>query len=129
MIFPETMANLTSHLKLKDDLTFTQNVYYVGIVLYHLSIIEFQLMVIFVLILDWFWQFEKDWEIGLFGRDLLDPDHPETMYNELDVEPGKVDGPSCLALRRTSDCGEVSNFQIQSQILSEIWFCLSAFLV
>jgi hypothetical protein len=26
----------------------------------------------------------------LFGRDLLDPDHVENMYNDLDVEPGKV---------------------------------------
>ena len=94
------MANLTSHLKLKDDLTFTQNVYYVGDRIIPSVYNRIPVDGYIRLDLGLVWQFEKDWEIGLFGRDLLDPDHPETMYNELDVEPGKVERTFLLSITK-----------------------------
>ena len=36
------------------------------------------------------WQVGAGWQIGLFGQDLLDPDHPENMYTDLDVEPTRI---------------------------------------
>jgi hypothetical protein len=37
------------------------------------------------------WRAWSTWELGLFGRDLLDPGHAENFYNDLDVEPGQVE--------------------------------------
>jgi D-mannonate dehydratase len=36
----------------------------------------------------------------LFGRDLLDPDHAENMYNDLDVEPGMVKRTFLLSITK-----------------------------
>jgi hypothetical protein len=36
------------------------------------------------------WQVGEGWQIGLFGQDLLDSDHPENMYTDLDVEPTRI---------------------------------------
>ena len=46
------------------------------------------------------WQLKDKWEIGIFGRDLTDPDHPENMYNDLDVEPGKVERTFLLSITK-----------------------------
>ena len=43
---------------------------------------------------------DESLEIGLFGRDLLDPDHAENMYNDLDVEPGKVERTFLLSITK-----------------------------
>ena len=45
-------------------------------------------------------ELKENWEIGLFGRDLLDPAHPENMYNDLDVEPGRVERTFLLSITK-----------------------------
>jgi outer membrane receptor protein involved in Fe transport len=99
--FPESMANLSSHLKIKDDLTFIQSLYYtddriLGPDSYNPFIIDDYLR----LDLGFVWQAKDNWEIGLFGRDLLDPGHPENMYNDLDVEPGRVERTFLLSITK-----------------------------
>lgn len=90
--FPESMANLSSHLKLRDDLIFTQSLYYTGErTLAPDSYNPFPIDDYLRLDLGLVWRPDETLEIGLFGRDLLDPDHAENMYNDLDVEPGKVE--------------------------------------
>ena len=44
------------------------------------------------------WQPKGDWEIGLFGRDLLESYHVETMYPGVDVEPARVERTFMLTL-------------------------------
>ena len=99
--FPESMANLTSHLKIRDDLTFIQSLYYTGDRIlgpdsYNPFIIDDYLR----LDLGFVWQTKDNWEIGLFGRDLLDPGHAENFYNDLDVEPGRVERTFLLSITK-----------------------------
>mgnify|MGYP001489283494 CR=1 FL=1 len=37
------------------------------------------------------WEASDDWEVGFFGRDLLEPYHIETMFPGIDVEPARVE--------------------------------------
>jgi hypothetical protein len=46
------------------------------------------------------WQTKGDWEIGLFGRDLLETYHVETMYPGVDVEPARVERTFMLSLSK-----------------------------
>jgi iron complex outermembrane receptor protein len=90
--FPESMANLSSHIKINDDLTFSQSLYFtsdriLGPDSYNPFPIEDYLRLDLGLI----WRAWSTWELGLFGRDLLDPGHAENFYNDLDVEPGQVE--------------------------------------
>jgi iron complex outermembrane receptor protein len=98
--FPESMVNLSSHLTLSDNLTFIQSLYYTGertiASAYNPIPIDDYLRLDLGLI----WQTKENWEIGLFGRDLLDPDHPENMYNDLDVEPGRVERTFLLSITK-----------------------------
>jgi iron complex outermembrane receptor protein len=99
--FPESMANLSSHLKISDDLIFIQSLYYTGDRIlgpdsYNPFIIDDYLR----LDLGFVWQAKENWEIGLFGRDLLDPGHAENFYNDLDVEPGRVERTFLLSITK-----------------------------
>ena len=99
--FPESMANLSSHIKIRDDLTFIQSLYYTGNRIlgpdsYNPFIIDDYLR----LDLGFVWQAKDNWEIGLFGRDLLDPGHAENFYNDLDVEPGRVERTFLLSITK-----------------------------
>ena len=99
--FPESMANLSSHLKIRDDLTFIQSLYFTGDRIlgpdsYNPFIIDDYLR----LDLGFVWQAKDNWEIGLFGRDLLDPGHAENFYNDLDVEPGRVERTFLLSITK-----------------------------
>jgi iron complex outermembrane recepter protein len=99
--FPESMANLSSHLKIRDDLIFIQSLYYTGDRIlgpdsYNPFIIDDYLR----LDLGFVWQAVDNWEIGLFGRDLLDPGHAENFYNDLDVEPGRVERTFLLSITK-----------------------------
>ena len=98
--FPESMANMSSHLKVRDDLIFTQSLYYTGErtipSAYNPIPLEDQLRLDLGLV----WRPDESLEIGLFGRDLLDPDHAENMYNDLDVEPGKVERTFLLSITK-----------------------------
>ncbi len=98
--FPESMASLTSHLKIRDNLIFSKNIYYTDDRIIPSAYNEIPIDDYLRLDLGLIWQLKDDWEIGLFGRDLLDPDHPENMYNDLDVEPGKVERTFLLSITK-----------------------------
>ena len=98
--FPESMASLTSHLKIRDDLIFSKNIYYTDDRIIPSAYNEIPIDDYLRLDLGLLWRLKDDWEIGLFGRDLLDPDHPENMYNDLDVEPGKVERTFLLSITK-----------------------------
>lgn len=98
--FPESMASLTSHLKIRDNLIFSKNIYYTDDRIIPSAYNEIPIDDYLRLDLGLLWRLKDDWEIGLFGRDLLDPDHPENMYNDLDVEPGKVERTFLLSITK-----------------------------
>ena len=98
--FPESMANLSSHLKLRDDLTFIQSLYYTGDRIIPSAYNPIPIDDYLRLDLGFVWQAKDNWEIGLFGRDLLDPGHAENMYNDLDVEPGRVERTFLLSITK-----------------------------
>ena len=98
--FPESMASLTSHLKIRDNLIFSKNIYYMDDRIIPSAYNEIPIDDYLRLDLGLLWRLKDDWEIGLFGRDLLDPDHPENMYNDLDVEPGKVERTFLLSITK-----------------------------
>jgi outer membrane receptor protein involved in Fe transport len=98
--FPESMANISSHYKISDDLTFIQSLYYTGDRTIPSAYNPIPIDDYLRLDLGFVWQTKENWEIGLFGRDLLDPDHPENMYNDLDVEPGRVERTFLLSITK-----------------------------
>jgi len=98
--FPESMANLSSHLNLRDDLTFIQSLYYTGDRTIPSAYNPIPIDEYLRLDLGFVWQAKDNWEIGLFGRDLLDPGHAENMYNDLDVEPGRVERTFLLSITK-----------------------------
>ena len=98
--FPESMANMSSHLKVRDDLIFTQSLYYTGERTIPSAYNPIPLEDHLRLDLGLVWRPDESLEIGLFGRDLLDPDHAENMYNDLDVEPGKVERTFLLSITK-----------------------------
>ena len=98
--FPESMANLSSHLNLRDDLTFIQSLYYTGDRTIPSAYNPIPIDDYLRLDLGFVWQAKDNWEIGLFGRDLLDPGHAENMYNDLDVEPGRVERTFLLSITK-----------------------------
>jgi len=98
--FPESMANLSSHLRVRDDLIFTQSLYYTGERTIPSAYNPIPLDDYLRLDLGLVWRPDETLEIGLFGRDLLDPDHAENMYNDLDVEPGKVERTFLLSITK-----------------------------
>lgn len=89
--FPESMASVASQIALSDNLTFTQGLYYTGERIISSAYNPIPIDDYLRLDLGLLWQTKNNWEIGLFGRDLLDSGHPENMYNDLDVEPGRVE--------------------------------------
>ena len=42
----------------------------------------------------------EEWEVGLFGRDLLESYHVETMYPGIDVEPARVERTFLLSITK-----------------------------
>lgn len=98
--FPESMSSVSSHLKVRDDLIFTQSLYYTGARTIPSAYNPIPLDDYLRLDLGLVWRPDESLEIGLFGRDLLDPDHAENMYNDLDVEPGKVKRTFLLSITK-----------------------------
>ena len=98
--FPETMANLSSQISLKDNLIFSQSFYYTDDRVipsaYNEILVENYLRLDLGLTL----RTSQNWEIGLFGRDLLESYHIENMYNDLDVEPAKVKRTLLLSITK-----------------------------
>jgi outer membrane receptor for ferrienterochelin and colicin len=98
--FPESMANISSHYNISDDLTFIQSLYYTGDRTIPSAYNPIPIDDYLRLDLGFVWQAKDNWEIGLFGRDLLDPGHPENMYNDLDIEPGRVERTFLLSITK-----------------------------
>ena len=98
--FPESMANISSRYKIRDDLTFIQSLYYTGDRTIPSAYNPIPIDDYLRLDLGFVWQAKDNWEIGLFGRDLLDPGHAENMYNDLDVEPGRVERTFLLSISK-----------------------------
>lgn len=98
--FPKTLANVSSHLRLRDDLIFSQNFYYAAE-----RTIPSAYNPIFIpahlrMDLGFIWRPDESLEIGLFGRDLLDPHHPENMYQDLELEPARVERSFLLSITK-----------------------------
>jgi iron complex outermembrane receptor protein len=98
--FPKTLANVSSHLRLRDDLIFSQNFYYAAErtipSAYNPMFIPAHLR----MDLGFVWRPDESLEIGLFGRDLLDPHHPENMYQDLELEPARVERSFLLSITK-----------------------------
>ena len=96
--FPENTASLSSHFKYSDEVTLIQNLFYSGKTEipsdYNPIIIPSHLRLDLGIV----WQTKGDWEIGLFGRDLLESHHVETMFPGVDVEPARVERTFILPL-------------------------------
>jgi iron complex outermembrane receptor protein len=98
--FPESMASLKSVIHAKDDLKFVQNLYYTGDRILPSAYNELPIDDYLRLDLGMIWQVGEGWRIGLFGQDLLDPDHPENMYTDLDVEPTRIERRFLLSISK-----------------------------
>lgn len=89
--FPEQTASLTSRLAYSDNLTFVQSLYYSDETQIPSDYNPVTIPSHLRLDLGIVWEASDDWEVGLFGRDLLEPYHFETMYPGIDVEPARVE--------------------------------------
>ena len=98
--FPEVLANLSSHLRVRDDLTFSQNLYYSDSIKIPSDYNPITISSHLRLDLGLIWQPGEEWEVGLFGRDLLESHHVETMYPGIDVEPARVERTFLLSITK-----------------------------
>ena len=96
--FPENTASLSSHFKYSDEVTLIQNLFYSGKTEIPSDYNPITIPSHLRLDLGVVWQTNGDWEIGLFGRDLLEPYHTETMFPGVDVEPARVERTFMLTL-------------------------------
>ena len=96
--FPEQTASLRSLFKYSDNLTITQSLFYADETQIPSDYNPITIPSHLRLDLGLVWRPRKDWEIGLFGRDLLEPSHLETMYPGVDVEPARVERTFLLTL-------------------------------
>ena len=96
--FPEQTASLRSIFSYSDNLTFTQSLFYADETQVPSDYNPITIPSHLRLDLGLVWRPREDWEIGLFGRDLLEPYHLETMYPGVDVEPARVERTFLLTL-------------------------------
>ena len=96
--FPEQTASLRSLFKYSDNLSFTQSLFYSDETQIPSDYNPITIPSHLRLDLGLVWRPRQDWEIGLFGRDLLEPYHLETMYPGVDVEPARVERTFLLTL-------------------------------
>ena len=96
--FPEQTASLRSLFKYSDNLSFTQSLFYSDETQIPSDYNPITIPSHLRLDLGLVWLPRQDWEIGLFGRDLLEPYHLETMYPGVDVEPARVERTFLLTL-------------------------------
>lgn len=89
--FPEDTASLSSEFSYSDDLTFVQSLFYAGSTEIPSDYNPITIPSHLRLDLGLVWEPREGWEIGFFGRDLLEPYHLETMYPAVDVEPTRVE--------------------------------------
>ena len=99
--FPKTLANVSSHLRLRDDLIFSQNFYYAADrTIAGESYNPIPIPAHLRMDLGFIWRPDESLEVGLFGRDLLDPHHPENMYQDLELEPARVERSFLLSITK-----------------------------
>ena len=96
--FPEQTASLRSRFNYSDNLTFTQSLFYADETQIPSDYNPITIPSHLRLDLGLIWRPREDWEIGIFGRDLLEPSHLETMYPGVDVEPARVERTFLLTL-------------------------------
>jgi outer membrane receptor protein involved in Fe transport len=96
--FPEQTASLTSRFAYSDDLTFTQSLYYADETQIPSDYNPISIPSHLRLDLGIIWEPRDGWEIGIFGRDLLEPYHNETMLPGIDVEPARVERTFLLSI-------------------------------
>ena len=96
--FPEQTASLTSRFAYSDDLTFTQSLYYADETQIPSDYNPISIPSHLRLDLGIIWEPRDGWEIGIFGRDLLEPYHIETMLPGIDVEPARVERTFLLSI-------------------------------
>ena len=82
---------MRSRFNYSDNLTFTQSLFYADETQIPSDYNPITIPSHLRLDLGLIWRPREDWEIGIFGRDLLEPSHLETMYPGVDVEPARVD--------------------------------------
>ena len=96
--FPEQTANLTSRFAYSDNLTFIQSLYYADETQIPSDYNPVSIPSHLRLDLGLVWEPRDGWEIGIFGRDLLEPYHVETMLPGIDVEPARVERTFLLSI-------------------------------
>ena len=96
--FPEQTASLTSRFAYSDNLTLVQSLYYSDETQIPSDYNPITIPSHLRLDLGLVWEPRDGWEIGLFGRDLLEPYHIETMFPGIDVEPARVERTFLLSI-------------------------------
>jgi outer membrane receptor protein involved in Fe transport len=96
--FPEQTANLTSRIAYSDSLTLIQSLYYSDETQIPSDYNPITIPSHLRLDLGLVWEPKDGWEIGIFGRDLLEPHHVETMFPGIDVEPARVERTFLLSI-------------------------------
>ncbi len=98
--FPENTASLSSHFRYSDEVTLVQNLFYAGNTEIPSDYNPIAIPSHLRLDLGVVWEPKEGWEIGLFGRDLLEPYHLETMYPGVDVEPARVERTFLISITK-----------------------------
>ena len=98
--FPENTASLSSHFRYSDQITLVQNLFYAGKTEIPSDYNPIAIPAHLRLDLGVIWEPKEGWEIGLFGRDLLEPYHLETMYPGVDVEPARVERTFLISITK-----------------------------
>ena len=98
--FPENTASLSSHFRYSDEITLVQNLFYAGKTDIPSDYNPITIPSHLRLDLGIVWEPKEGWEIGLFGRDLLEPYHVETMYPGVDVEPARVERTFLISITK-----------------------------
>jgi outer membrane receptor protein involved in Fe transport len=98
--FPVNTASLSSHFKYSDDITLVQNLFYAGKTDIPSDYNPITIPSHLRLDLGVVWEPREGWGIGVFGRDLLEPYHLETMYPGVDVEPARVERTFLISITK-----------------------------
>ena len=98
--FPENTASLSSHFQYSDEITLVQNLFYAGKTDIPSDYNPIRIPSHLRLDMGVVWEPREGWEIGLFGRDLLEPYHLETMYPGVDVEPARVERTFLISITK-----------------------------
>ena len=96
-IFRKTLQACRLIFSYSDQITLVQNLFYAGKTDIPSDYNPISIPAHLRLDLGVVWEPKEGWEIGVFGRDLLEPYHLETMYPGVGVEPARVERLSSSA--------------------------------